>query len=118
MAAEEEREARPWEQPGQLRRDALPHRGTFLLILATVSVVCGYLSCCLVVPSFVGLTCAVAAFVVSTEDLARMRAGLMDPRGYGLTDAANSRSITGVILNGLVVGYVSAFLACLLSRLS
>jgi hypothetical protein len=32
-----------------VRRDAEPHRGTLLLILATVSVVCGYLSCRLVV---------------------------------------------------------------------
>jgi hypothetical protein len=118
MAAEEEREARPWEQPGQVRRDAEPHRGTLLLILATVSVVCGYLSCCLVVPSVIGLVCAVAALALSIGDMARMRAGFVDPKGYGLTDAANSRSITGVILNGLVVGYVSAFLACLLSRLS
>ena len=51
------------------------------LVFATVSVVCGYLSCCLVVPSFVGLTFAVVVFLFSTRDLGRMRAGLMEPQG-------------------------------------
>jgi hypothetical protein len=116
MASEEEREALPWERPGQVRRDAEPHRGRVLLVLATVSVVCGYLSCCLVVPSFLGLACAIAAFAVSTDDLARMRAGLMDPRGYGLTDAASDRSIDGLLLNGLVVAFLLVFAVRLFSQ--
>ena len=117
MADVDESDERPWERKGQVRRDAEPHRGTMLLVFATVSVVCGYLSCCLVVPSFVGLTFAVVVFLFSTRDLGRMRAGLMDPKGFGLTDMANSRSSIGLILNGLVVVYFVAFIIRLLSQL-
>jgi hypothetical protein len=88
-----------------------------LLVLATVSVVCGYLSCCLVIPSFVGLPCAVAVLILSTRDMARMRAGQVDRKGYGLTDAANGRSNVGLVLNGLVVAYLVLFVLRFVSQL-
>ena len=35
MTPKEEREARPWERKGQVRRDAEPHRGLALDVLGT-----------------------------------------------------------------------------------
>jgi hypothetical protein len=101
---------RPWEQPGLGRRDAEPHRGTLLLWVATGSVVCGWLSWCLVVPSFLGLPLAVTVYILSRQDMARMRAGLMDRRGYGQTYAAWERSLDGLTLNILpFAGFAVAF---------
>src|SRR5689334_7120541 len=94
-------EDRPWERPGQMRRDPLPHRGWVLLLLAAVSVGCGWLSCCLVVPSFLGFPLAVATCLLSRQDMARMRAGLVDRDGWGHTYRAWDLSITALILNGL-----------------
>jgi hypothetical protein len=109
-------EDRPWERPGQLRRDAAPHRGWVLLALAAVSVVCGWLACCLVVPSFLGFPLAVAACLLSRQDMARMRAGLVDRDGWGHTYRAWDLSITGLILNGLIFGYATVILLGLLSQ--
>ena len=37
-------EDRPWEQPGELRRDAEPHRGRILYLLAAATSVSGILT--------------------------------------------------------------------------
>jgi hypothetical protein len=110
-------EERPWEQPGRWRPDALPHHGRVLLLLATLGLVCGWLSCCLVVPAFVGFPLALTAYVAAKRDLAQMRTGLVDRSGHGQTEAALSRSIDGLCLNVLVVGYCLFFFVRLLSLL-
>ena len=51
---------RPWERPPDQRRDIEPHRGQLLLVLATLGVACGWLSCCLVVPAFLGFPLALS----------------------------------------------------------
>jgi hypothetical protein len=111
-----ESEERPWEQPGRVRRDCAPHRGALLLVLATLSVVLGWLSWCLVVPSVVGLPLAVAAFVMSRHDLGRLRAGLVASDGWGQTSAAWHRSIDGLCLNVPVAVFFVLALVCFLSR--
>jgi len=95
---------RPWERPPAQRLDFEPHRGRLLLVLATLSVVCGWLSCCFVVPSLLGLPLALGACLVARHDLNRMRVGLVDRGGYGQTEAALSRSIDGLCLNILIFG--------------
>jgi hypothetical protein len=107
-------ESRPWEQLGQAPRDAEPHRGPSLLLLATLSVVCGFLSCCFVVPSLIGLPLAAAVLTLSARDLTRMRAGMVDRRGYGLTEAACSRSTMGLIVSLAVVTLFVCFIIRLL----
>src|SRR5262249_24933573 len=79
---------RPWEKSAKGRLDAEPHRGRLLLILATSALACGWLSCCLVVPSLIGLPLALAAYVASKRDLGRIRGGEVDRGGWGQTDAA------------------------------
>jgi hypothetical protein len=103
MAAEEEREARPWERAEQARRDALPHRGAQLLLLATIGMVCGFFSCCLVLPCFVGLALSVVTLTMARNDLGKMRVGLMDHRGLRQTDQAENWAIVGLFLNGTFV---------------
>jgi hypothetical protein len=108
---------RPWTRPGRIARDAEPHRGRFLLLLATLGLVCGWLSCFLAVPSLIGFPVALAAFVVSRQDLRRMQSGAMDCGGYGLTDAALGRSVDGICLNFIAFAAILGFLARLVTLL-
>jgi hypothetical protein len=99
----------PWPPPGFVRRDCEPHRGRLLLALATVSLVCGVLAWCLVVPCYLGLPAGLAAYLMARDDMRRMRAGLMDHNGWGETEMAWSRSIDGLVLN--IPGWVMTGLA-------
>ena len=65
MTAATANDDRPWERPGAVRRDCEPHRGRLLLVPATLGVACGWLSCCLVVPSILGVPLALAAFFIA-----------------------------------------------------
>jgi hypothetical protein len=47
----------------------------------------------------VGLPLGIAVYVVAGRDLARMRAGRMDKRGWGRAEAARSRAIDGITLS-------------------
>jgi hypothetical protein len=64
-----EKEDRPWEQAGAIRRDCEPHRGEFLSFLGGVSAVCGLVSLCLVFPALLGLPLGLAAWAISLRDL-------------------------------------------------
>src|SRR5438067_5523285 len=86
---------RPWEDPGQWRRDALPHRGHLLNRLGTAAVVCTFLGCCLGVPGLAGLVLGAVAWHLAAHDLREMAAGRMDPRGEGLTHRAWSKGVLG-----------------------
>jgi hypothetical protein len=110
---------RPWEQPGQVRRDAEPPSSLLLLQLGTASlvlglptfglVICGFTPMCsflgfgvaLPLMVFMGLPAGIFTLVLARRDLAKMRAGLMDPWDYDRTDEAATRARTGVFLNGL-----------------
>jgi hypothetical protein len=72
------------------------------LLLARVSVVCGGLSFVLGFPAVVGFPLGLVAAAEAGHDLARMRAGDLDPSGRGQTDRAYSWGRWGLMLN--VVG--------------
>jgi hypothetical protein len=108
----EDEEDRPWEQPGEIRRDSEPHRGPLLLILGIVSIVLGVFSimffCCIPVIGIVGLVGAplgIVAWVLGQRDLRSMAANRMDARGKGLTHAGWVCGIVGTIVSaiGLVI---------------
>ena len=90
-----EGEPRPWEQPGQVRRDCEPHRGDLLLVLGTFALVCGLLFW-LLWPAVVGFALGFLVLVLGGQDLERMRAGQMDPGGQGQTEAAMTRAGVGL----------------------
>jgi hypothetical protein len=92
-------EQRPWEQPGAVRRDCAPHRGHVLALLAWLSVACGVLSFCLVVPGLPGLAFGAGTWVLAAGDLARMRQGRMDRAGRPATEAAQECGLLGGLLS-------------------
>lgn len=67
------------------RRRLEDHRGTLILVLG----LCGVLVCAL---------CAPAAWIMGSQDLAKMRAGQMDYAGYGQTQAGYVLGIIGTLL--------------------
>jgi hypothetical protein len=99
--AEEELKDRPREPPGSVRRDCEPHRGPELVVLGTVSLVCGVLSWCCLPSSLVGLPLGIAVWVLSERDLSKMRAGMMDPGGKAQTERSFNRGLYGMALSGL-----------------
>ena len=109
---------RPWERPGAVRRDAEPHRGGLLFLLATVPTVGGFLgfpatgfatatlpsardACFLTMLGLSGAALLLALSVrqMARGDLCKMRAGLMDPRGQALTQEAKDWNLSGLLLN-------------------
>ncbi len=99
LVAEDEGD-RPWEQPGGLRRDAEPHRGELLVLLAHLSQVCGLASLFVGVPALVGLPLAFAVRRAARRDVAGMTAGLLDVRGRATTERARDLATRGLVLNG------------------
>jgi predicted Zn finger-like uncharacterized protein len=90
------REQDPWDDDDdfprrrrrrRVRRDAVPHRGTLILVLGILSiVVCGFFG--------------PVAWVMGSNDLNEIRAGRMDPEGESSTQAGQ---ICGMIGTGLLV---------------
>ena len=74
-------EPRPWEGPGAVRRDREPHRGGLLLALGRAGSLCALLTPVLILPGLVALSLGLTVWVLARQDLAKMRAGLMDPAG-------------------------------------
>jgi hypothetical protein len=91
---------RPWEQPGGRRRDAEPHRGELLVMLAHLSQVCGLGSLFVGAPALVGLPLAFAVRRAAGRDVAGMAAGRLDPRGQATTQHARDLATRGLVLNG------------------
>jgi hypothetical protein len=95
---------RPWEQPGVVRRDCEPHRGDYLAVLGTVSIVmslAGSLLSLLIV--LIGIGLGVAVVVMAGHDLEKMRTGAMDSGGEGLVKTARRRGLWAIALGLLVV---------------
>ena len=77
----------PRRRRRRVRRDAVPHRGTLILVLGILSLVlCGLLG--------------PVAWVMGNNDLDEIRAGRMDPEGEGTTQAGR---ICGMVGTGLLV---------------
>jgi hypothetical protein len=78
-----------------------PHRGTLILILGILSIVCCFI-------------CGIIAWVMANKDLKEMAAGRMDPSGMGLTKGGKICGIVGIalqiaylVLQLLGVGFLS-----------
>jgi hypothetical protein len=67
--------------PGNVRGDAVPHRGLLLSALGGAALVCGLLSVFLAVPALVALPLGLAVRRMADHDLHEMRRGRMDPDG-------------------------------------
>jgi len=62
-----------------------PHRGTLILVLGILGIVCCFI-------------CGIVAWVMGNTDLRQMAEGRMDPSGEGLTQAGKICGIVGVAL--------------------
>ena len=72
-----------------------PHRGTLILVLGILSLVCcGPLG--------------IAAWLMGNTDLKEMAAGTMDPTGQGMTNAGKICGIIGTVLTilGAIFGII------------
>jgi hypothetical protein len=72
--------------------------GIISLVCAPLFVCCGVLA---VVPSVVGFSLGVTAWVLGRKDLEKMKTQLMDPRGRGTTHAGKVCGIVGTCLNSV-----------------
>jgi hypothetical protein len=95
---------RPWEQPGCVRRDCEPDRGHFLQFLAIVSMIFAAFSICSFVPALVAVPLGIVAMRMASRDLERMKAGLLDPNGFQLTERAERNAGLSLVVS------MSAFL--------
>jgi len=86
-------------EPGGPVVPAAPHRGTLILVLGILGIVCCFI-------------CGIIAWVMGKNDLREMDAGKMDPTGRGLTNAGKICGMVGVIL--AIVGLVIQLLVLLL----
>jgi hypothetical protein len=96
--------APPWERPGGVRRDCLPHQGLLVLVLGNASFVCGVLALLLILPGLLGLVLGIGASLLGTQQLGRINAGLVDPDGRQEVERGLSRSVWGMAMSscGLV----------------
>lgn len=95
----EEVDDRPWEQPGNPRRDCLPHRAVLLRQLGDVAFGCCLLSAVLIVPALISVPLGIAVWIMAGQDLAKMRAGTMDPQGQTDTERARKMAIGCVLFS-------------------
>ena len=66
------------------------HRGTLILILGILSLVCCFI-------------CGIVAWVMGNGDLKEMAAGRMDPAGEGMTKAGKICGIIGIALQIVIL---------------
>lgn len=82
-----------------------PHRGSTVLVLGILSLVCTpFALCCGIMGlpfSMAGVVMGVLAWVFGQADLAKMRREIMDPTGRDMTQAGFVCGIIGAIVNGL-----------------
>ncbi len=102
----EEGRPRPWERRGATRRDCLPHRGNWLVLLASLALVLAVSSLCLLATGLVAAPFGWAVGRAARQDLDCMAAGRMDPDGR-----AETREAMYLAQLALALGTVGA-LAC------
>jgi hypothetical protein len=71
-------------------RYSQPHRGTQILVFAILGMVCCF-------------PFGIIAWVMANEDLRKMRSGVMDPSGLGITQAGRVIGIISLVLIGISV---------------
>jgi len=109
----DEKDDRPWEKAGNVRRDCEPHRGPFLLFLGQLSLIGGSLAFCFFWPGLFAFFLANAVIQMARRDLRKMQAGLMDPEGEGATMQAKERAALGMMLAVLFLGIWIVIVLCL-----
>ena len=77
-----------YEEPVRRRARMKPHRGSTILTLGIVGVLCCFIT-------------GIIAWVMASEDLKMMDAGVMDPSGRGSTQAGKILGIISVVLAGI-----------------
>ncbi len=97
-----EESSRDWDVPDlrlrKTRRDAEPDRGTLVLVLGILSLVTILIYCLAPIGAILGIF----AWVMGQKDLAKMKAGTMDDRGRGTTQAGWICGIIGTVLDLLL----------------
>ena len=115
---EGDEEVHAWRglSPG-LRRDCEPHRGQWIAVLGNASIILAALAlpfCGL--PGLLGLPLGIAAWVMGSADLAKIRTGAMDPQGLSKTCTGRECGIVGAVLSVAVgLGWVLLWLVLGLS---
>jgi hypothetical protein len=95
---------RPWDRPGAVRRDSVPHRSHLVQTFGTVGLVSGFLALpgcvcsCLLPFSLTALGFGTTAWVMGRSDLRSMDAGVMDPSGRSATRLGKNFGMAGVFL--------------------
>ena len=70
---------------GEMNSSLAPHRGTLILTLGIIGIVCCFI-------------CGIVAWAMGNSDIRRMAEGRMDPSGRGLTQAGKICGIVSVVL--------------------
>jgi predicted Zn finger-like uncharacterized protein len=105
--AEEDDDDYPRRRP--MRRDWEPHRGGMILTFGIISAASIMLAMCYGLTTPFGIGFGIAAWVMGSRDLKKIRAGSMDPDGEGSTQAGWICGIIGVCLNTLALLACGAF---------
>jgi hypothetical protein len=95
----------PWEEPGFVRLDCEPHRGPLLKWLGLGSLALGAASFFCLIPSVVAVPLGAAVWWMATQDLKKIDAGNMDPRGKKRTRAARQNGLVAVLLSLFSLGF-------------
>src|SRR5687768_3781355 len=90
---------RPWEIPGNVRRDCDPHRGLLLMALGATALVFGFASVLLVFPALVAFPLGLVTARMARHDLMQMRLGSMDPEGRRQAVKAELWALCGTLLS-------------------
>src|SRR6516165_8897943 len=80
-----EEDDRPWDKPGQDRRDSLPHRADQLYRWSIIGVCCNLLSWLILPLTFLGVPLCVFIVIRSFLDLREMKAGTRERAGENKT---------------------------------
>jgi hypothetical protein len=87
---------RPWELPGNVRRDCAPHRGELLLLLGRIAEVFSIFFLCGIQNAMIGLVLGTTVWFWVRHDLRLIQKGLMDPAGQPLLERARRRSVWAI----------------------
>jgi hypothetical protein len=104
-------DARPWEEPGGVRRDCQPHRGNLLLLLAWISLVLGALTPFFILPALLSFILGAITERMVNKDLKRMRRGLLDPNGEAQARKAAKLARAAVIVT--LLGFLADWGLCM-----
>jgi hypothetical protein len=95
---------RPWDQPGQERRDCLPHRGESLFNWANVGFFCNFFSLCCFPATIFGMPLCLFIIIQARLDLAEIASGTRERAGEDSTRMARDAAF---------IGFIFGLIACL-----